>query len=341
MRRRYRDGALRSRRFICASLTALAVAILLAGCGGAGSGRPGTRETLLLDFQPNAVHAGIYLAVQRGYDETEGVHLTIRRPGASTDALRALRTGRADAAILDIHDLGIARERGADVVGVMAIVQRPLAALLAQPSVRTPKDLEGRRVGVTGLPSDDAVLRAIVEHAGGNPARVQRTVIGFQAVKALLADRVSAVTAFWNVEGVELKQRRPRVREFRVGDYGAPAYPELVLVVNRTSLEDRRPEVVALIRALQRGYTEAQMDPESAIQAMLTAEPELDRAQLTAQFDAVAPAFTAGVPAFGVLNPARLRAWAAWDQKFGILQQRIDVSRAFDTTLVGRSSRGW
>ena len=36
-------------------------------------------------------------------------------------------------AILDIHDLGLAREQGRDLVGVMAFVQRPLAAVLAQP----------------------------------------------------------------------------------------------------------------------------------------------------------------------------------------------------------------
>ena len=55
-------------------------------------------------------------------------------------------------AILDIHDLGLAREKGRDLVGVMAFVQSPLAAVLAQPGIRTPKDLEGERAGVSGLP---------------------------------------------------------------------------------------------------------------------------------------------------------------------------------------------
>jgi hypothetical protein len=29
-----------------------------------------------------------------------------------------------------------------------------------------------------------------------------------------------------------------------------------------------------------------------------------------------------------------LRRWAAWDLRFGILDRPLDVSRAFDTTLV-------
>ena len=39
-------------------------------------------------------------------------------------------------AVLDIHDLGLARERGRDFVGVGALVQRPLAAIIARREVR-------------------------------------------------------------------------------------------------------------------------------------------------------------------------------------------------------------
>jgi putative hydroxymethylpyrimidine transport system substrate-binding protein len=312
------------------------LAVLLAGCGSStGEDRPNAEATLLLDFTPNAVHAGLYTATARGFDDAEGVALTIRKPGAATDALALLQAGRADFAILDIHDLGLARQQGRDIVGVMAVVQRPLAAVLAQPEVRTPRDLEGRRAGVTGLPSDEAVLRSIVRGAGGDSRRVRETTIGFEAVRALLAGRVAGATAFWNVEGVALRARRPGFREFRVDDYGAPVYPELVLCVTRRTLDERRTVVRAAIRGLQRGYREAQIDPESAVEAMLEAEPGLDRASLAAQLDAVGPAWTAGARAFGELRPAVLREWAAWDVRFGILEERLDVERAFDTSLVG------
>jgi putative hydroxymethylpyrimidine transport system substrate-binding protein len=315
-------------------LLVLACLAALPGCGGTtGEDRPDEAATLLLDFTPNAVHAGIYVASARGFDTAEGVKLQIRKPSASTDALKLLQGGRADMAILDIHDLGLARERGRDLVGVMALVQAPLAAVLAQPDVRSPKELEGKRAGVTGLPSDSAVLRSVVEGAGGDPDRVRETTIGFEAVKALLARRVAAATAFWNVEGVALRARRPGIREFRVDDYGAPGYPELVLCVTRQTLQDKPSVVRAAIRALQRGYAETQNDPESAVSTMLDREPGLDRAALSAQLDAVAPDFTAGAAEFGELQPRALREWAAWDVRFGILKRPIDVNRAFDTSL--------
>jgi ABC-type nitrate/sulfonate/bicarbonate transport system substrate-binding protein len=311
------------------------IALLVTGCGTTGTDRPNAEASLLLDFTPNAVHAGVYLARERGYDEAEGVALKVQAPTESTDAPKLLQAGKVDFAILDIHDLALARDRGADLVGVMAVVQRPLAAVLAQPRIRTPRDLEGERVGVTGLPSDLAVLRSIVRGAGGDPEKVRATTIGFAAVKAMLADRVAGATAFWNVEGVALSQKRPGTREFRVDDYGAPSYPELVLCVARQTLDERRPVVRAAIRGLQRGYLAAQDDPESALSAMTAAVPELDRAALAPQLDAIAPAFTAGARTYGQLRPAVLREWARWEVEFGILERAPDVAAAFDTRLVG------
>ena len=184
------------------------------------------------------------------------------------------------------------------------------------------------------------MLRSVVAGAGGDPDAVDVTTIGFRAVPALLAGRVDAATAFWNVEGVALKAERPGMREFRVDEFGAPGYPELVLAVTRETLDDELPMVRAAIRALQRGYGEAQTDPESAVATMAAAEPELDAASLAAQLDAVAPDFTAGARAYGQLRRDALEAWADWDVEFGILDERPAIDDAFDTSLVGPTDRG-
>jgi putative hydroxymethylpyrimidine transport system substrate-binding protein len=322
------------RRPLAALLLVVLVA-LAAGCGTSSSSdsRPDQEARLLLDFAPNAVHAGIFLALQRGYDEAEGVRLDVETPGQSTDGIKALLSGRDDLAIVDIHDLAIARAKGRDVVGVMALVQTPLAAVLAQPGVRRPRDLAGRRVGVTGLPSDDAVLKSIVEGDGGDAAKVRKVTIGFNAVQALLSKKVAGATAFWNAEGVALKARRPGVRQFLVQDFGAPAYPELVLATSRETLESNAPVVRATIRALRRGYEGAINDPESAVSALTDEEPTLKRALTEKQLDAVSPSFTAGADFYGQLDPKTLAAWAGWEQRFGIVKAKPDVAAMFDTDV--------
>ena len=214
-----------------AALTFALLAILITGCGGGSGGdRPGEDATLLLDSAPRAVHAGIYLATARGYDEAEGVGLEVKRPGASADAAEQLRTGRADFAILDLADLAAARERGREVVGVYAVVQ-PL--------------------------------------------------------------------------------------------------PRLVLCVSRTTLEDRRPLVRAAIRALQRGYAQAQIEPDSAVAAIRDAAPRADRQALATALDEVSPSFTAGARAPGELREDVLRRWDARRHP------PLDVDMAFDFDQVG------
>jgi ABC-type nitrate/sulfonate/bicarbonate transport system substrate-binding protein len=308
--------------------TALLAAIVLAGCGRGSENAPNEHARLVLDFQPNAVHAGIYLALERDFDDAEGVTLSVAAPSSSTDSVKLLLAGRAQFAILDIHDLALAREKGRDIVGVMAIVQRPLAAVLAQPGIARPRDLEGKKVGVTGLPSDDAVLSSIVRGDGGDPAKVKKVTIGFQAVAALLAHRVDGATAFWNAEGVALQAKRPGIREFKVDDFDAPPYPELVLCVSRQTLRDDRSLVAATVRALRRGYLEAIDDPESAVEALID-RAHVNRADTQRELDAVSPAFTEGATKYGELDPTELRAWARWEARFGITKRPPDVAQAF------------
>jgi putative hydroxymethylpyrimidine transport system substrate-binding protein len=309
-------------------MLAIAAAMLLAGCSRAAEDRPNQSAKLVLDFQPNAVHAGIYLALERDFDDAEGVTLSVTAPSSSTDSVKLLVAGRAQFAILDIHDLALAREKGRDIVGVMALVQVPLAAILAQPQIARPRDLEGKRAGVTGLPSDDAVLSSIVRGDGGDPAKVRKVTIGFQAVAALLAHRVDAATAFWNAEGVALQAKRPGIREFKVDDYGAPPYPELVLCVSRETLRDDRALVAATVRALRRGYEETIDDPESAVEALVD-RAALKRDATERELDAVSPAFTEGATRYGELDPAKLRRWAQWEARFGITKRQPNVARAF------------
>jgi len=310
---------------------ALLAAVLLlagiAGCGGSGA-EPGAPQgvTLVLDFVPNAVHSGIYAGRREGYYGDEGIDLTIRQPGESTDAPKLLAAGRADFAILDIHDLGIARERGLAVVGTMPIVQRPLAAVIARGEgpVRRPRELEGHTVGVTGLPSDEAVVDSEVAADGGDPAEVDRVTIGFNAVPSMAADRVEAVTGFWNAEGVALRRQGIPVRIFKVNEYGAPPYPELILTASERTIEDDPGLVDSMVAATTRGYEFVTENPAKGLDALLAEVPSLDRAEQAAQLRVLGPDLH---PA--PFDPAVLREWAAWNLDHGLLQRPLDVDAAF------------
>ncbi|HWD76446.1 MAG TPA: ABC transporter substrate-binding protein [Solirubrobacteraceae bacterium] len=315
----------------------LAGALAVAGCGGSASaGRADRNASLVLDFTPNPVHVGIYTALARHDDTAAGVHLHVIVPGGSTDSISLLEKGRVDFAILDIHDLAIAREHGRDIVGILPIVERPLAAVIAQPGVSNPRQLDGRTVGVTGAPSDTAVLDSVVSGAGGRPSGVHTVTIGFDAVSALLAGRVAAATAFWNDEGVTLNRARPGFHDYRVEDYGAPSYPELVVCTTALALRTDPGLARAVVDALVRGYDTALADPGLGQRSLESQVPGLNHQLDSAELAALRPAFTGPEGHFGVLDTAVLRTWAAWEAKFGIVHGVPNVSGMFDRSFAPR-----
>ena len=316
---------------------ALLSALAVAACGSAASSTSGSVRTasLVLDFTPNAVHAGIYSAIAHHLDRAHGIHLNVLVPSAATDSIKLLELGRVNFAILDIHDLAIARERGADIVGIMAIVERPLAAVIAAPRFHTPTSLIGQTVGTTGVPSDSAVLDSIVAGAGGDPHRLHTITIGFNAVADLLAGRVAAATAFWSDEGVTIARHRRGFHDFRVDDYGAPRYPELVVCATRATLTHDHALAQDLVQTLVDGYGFTVRHPARSASDLLSQVPGLDPQLLSAQLTALLPAFTGAGGRVGVLDPATLRSWATWEAKFGIVSRPPDVATMFDPGFAG------
>ena len=332
-------------RRVAAPLAAVLAAFAIGACGGDGA-EPGAPEgaTLVLDFTPNAVHTGLFAAQRRGYFETAGLDLEIREPSSSADGAKLLQAGRAEFAILDINDLGIGLQRGADLVAVAAIVQRPLASVIAadRREVERPRDLVGGTVGVTGLPSDEAVLDTVLRADGVDPDQVERTTVGFNSVAALASGRVDAATAFWSAEGVQLREMGQPVNEFRVDEFGAGRFPELVVVTTRELL-DRDPRTAcSLWRGLGRGYAILESDPAGALEDLLAENDALLRRSQTVQFDALlaGSAFSTLGPGGAVtpdLKTLGVLSWIEWASGHGMIDESAEeierVESSFETRL--------
>jgi NitT/TauT family transport system substrate-binding protein/putative hydroxymethylpyrimidine transport system substrate-binding protein len=309
----------------------LAAALLLAGlagCGGSGA-EPGAPKgaTVVLDFTPNAVHSGIYASQAEGFYKEAGIDLHIQVPGESTDAPKLLAAGRTQFAILDITDLGIADEKGLELVGLMPIVQRPLAAILARKDgpVGRPRDLDGHSVGVTGLPSDTAVVDSEVSADGGDPSGVDEVTIGFNAVASLAAGKVDAATGFWNAEAVEAERQGIPLRVFKVDEFGAPSYPELVLATTRQELEGEPELVNGVVEATKRGYEFTESRPAKALHDLLEANKSLEAGDQAAQLKVLLPALKP-LP----FKESVLKEWSAWASSHGLLPEPADVKSTFD-----------
>ena len=165
-------------------LALIAAAILLAGCGEKEDSLGPKSETelsLMLDFFPNADHAGIYAAKAGGHFEDAGLKVDIRQPPDPAAPIKQVAAGRVDLAVSYEPELLRARDQGLKVISVGALVREPLSSIISLPAarIRTPKDLAGKKVGYAGIDYQEAYLRTILLNAGVDPASVKLRDVGF------------------------------------------------------------------------------------------------------------------------------------------------------------------
>ena len=323
-------------------LTALLVALLalaLAACGKREEPQPGAppqeRLELVLDYLPNADHAGIYAAQAGGHLREAGLDVRLRTPTDPAAPLQLVASGRADVAVSYEPELLLARDEGARVQSIGALVQRPLTSVTSLPgagAVREPEDLRGKRVGTVGIPYQDAYLRSILRRGDVPAGSVRRIDVGFNLTPTLLSRRVDATLgAFWNVEGVELRRRGRNPVVVPVDRLGVPTYDELVLIASEETVRSRGRLLRRLMQALARGHEDVRRDPAAGVDPLLEAATGLRRDLAEAQVRATLPVFFPEDRArpFGWQEPAEWQAYARWMGENDLLDDPRVVQRAF------------
>ena len=327
------------------ALLALALALAPAGCGEKEDALEpsGSKSVeLMLDYFPNADHAGIYAAQRAGYFKQAGLDVRIRQPPDPAAPIKQVAAGRVDLAISYEPEVFRARDQGLNVVSVGAIVQKPLTSLISLPAAKIakPADLKGKTVGTAGIDYQSAYLQTILSEARVPAESVKVRNVGFAFSPALITGKIdAALGAFWNYEGVELRLRGKRPRIIRMEEAGVPTYNELVLVANEDALERDADKLRAFIGALSRGTRDLADDPNEAIRGLLEANPDLDPELQRAAVRVTLPLFLPprGRP-FGWQEPAEWDAFAAWMEDNRLLENPPDPRAAYDNELLPGSA---
>jgi putative hydroxymethylpyrimidine transport system substrate-binding protein len=327
---------------------AVLICVLSIGLCSCGSSAHTTKATLILDFTPNAVHAGIYRALAAGYYRRENIDLHVIEPTSTQETLKLIDAGRAQFGLADGSDVASLIANGGDAQAVMALVQRPLGGLIALASehLRSPAGLAGKTVGITGVPSDLAVLDTELRDVGVGPSRVHVVTVGFNGPQALLAGRIAAFTGFIPDEGVTLQVSGHPVTAFGLSQYGGPAYPGLVAFTTRHLIASDPQLVRDFVAATVHGYEDTLKDPARSLDELLAANPALPRPLTKASLQVYLPLFAdegAGVGAgtgadggtgggddrvpFGTLQSANVAAMSKWMLGAGLIHASIAPGR--------------
>jgi putative hydroxymethylpyrimidine transport system substrate-binding protein len=321
--------------------TVLLAALALAACGekdetlGAAEPEP---FDLALDFYVNPDHAGVFTAIDNGYFERAGLAVSPRVPSDPSAPIKEVAAGRADLAISYQPEVLLAHEQGLDVQAVGAIVDQPLTSLISLPAggIASPADLRGKTVATAGIPYQSDYLETILGGANLSLGDVNEVNVGLNLLPALLGGRAQAILGgFINVEGVDLAQRGENPIVVPVDQLGVPSYDELVLVAQRSRVEDDPDAIRVFISALANGTRDAIANPEAATQSILRAgqglDPKLTRAEIDATLPLLAPA--PGQP-FGQMDGEKWDLFASWMADHGLISEVPEADEVLTNELL-------
>jgi putative hydroxymethylpyrimidine transport system substrate-binding protein len=295
--------------------------LALGACGvkqEAVVGTPRTKPfTVVLDRPTNATDAPLIAAMADGAFRAGGLAVSLQPPPTPSAPLRMLTEGRVDVAITSEPELLLARDHGNALVSIAAMVQQPLAALIALPrgGVASVAGLAGKRVGTGGTDGQAALLGAMLVHAGIGIGSVRQVPVGFGYVPAMLRGTVQATFGgFWSYDATALMlvHRHPQV--IRVSQGGVPAYNELVLVVPQREAARDGEDLRAFLHALTRGQQEVKANPVAAAALLVKANPGLDPRLELQSLERTLPLSypTAANAPYGYQEPSAWEAFARW-----------------------------
>ncbi len=313
-------GILRLPAAVAATVVTFA-ALTLAACGGsdqAGSGgaaadgaarlKQPTSATLVLDFLPNAVHAGIYRAAAVGYYKANNIDLKIIQPTSTADTLKLIDAGKADFGIADAIDVATQIDAGRGAQAIAAIVQRPLGGLITRRSegIDRAAALRGKTIGITGVPSDTAVLNTILKSGGLQPSAVKQVTVGFNGVRNLEGGSLDGFVGFYPADGVQVAYDGDPVNVLKFDESGGPRYPGLVVFSTLQRIDANAALMRAFVEATVKGYNDTLANPARSLNDLLAANPAIRRGITKAQLAAYMPLFKAGSKRYGLLDDATL-----------------------------------
>ena len=255
--------------------------LLLCGCGAdkndAGAGELKELD-VVLDWYPNALHAFLYVAIEKGYYEEEGLKVNIRFPSNSNDAISLVAAGQADIGLYYQQDVIQARaQQNVPVKSIGAVVQGPLNIVLSleEKNITTAQDLVGKTIGYAGTELSEALIRSIMNYVGADYSDVTMIDVGFDLMSSMTTGNVDAtIGCLVNHEVPQMEEEGFSVNWFDLDEYGVPTYYEGVFLANDDAIADDRETLSAFLRASAKGFADMKADPEAALEILLNHQNE-------------------------------------------------------------------
>jgi NitT/TauT family transport system substrate-binding protein len=246
--------------------------------GAEAQPKPKVTATLRIDWIPGSHHIGPLLAVERGYYVQEGLELEVKPGKGSGATVQVVAAGSDLFGFADAGVMAIAVSKGAPLVMVANTTPRgPNGAITLGPKLNSPKELEGKTIGMVPGEASQAAVAALMTKYQIPPSAYR--VISVEAaskVPALLTGKVDVIPGFRFGDYLRAYAQNKNTKITLFSDWGLNILGNGYFVTAGTL--EQKPELVkGFLRATLRGWKDALADPKAGVAALMKAYPETNR----------------------------------------------------------------
>ena len=305
---------------------------------------------LALDWTPNTIHTGFYVALAQGLYAKADLDLTITTPEANryqTTPARQLTAGEVDLAIMPSESVISyhANDPDSPVVAVAAVLARDASAIatLKQNGLDRPMHLDGRVYASYNARFEDDIVKQMVRNDGGRGQFVSHKPDRLGIWNTLLTNEADATWIFLPWEGVEAELRDVQLNLFLLADYEIPYGYSPLLVTNRDWLTENSDALQRFMTATAAGYQFAVQQPDEAARLLseTAGHPTLANAEFVEMSQQSASGYYLMENQWGVMRREVWNAFVNWlirhdfvTDRDGEKIQYIDVDRLFTNQFV-------
>ncbi len=242
-----------------------------------------------LNFKPAAPHVVYYLGKEKGWFQEAGLNLQITPGTGSTDSVKLTAAGQFDLAEAAASSLIIGRAQGIPVRAVAMIYQQSPTMLMTLESsgIKTLKDLVGKRIGVRYQGAVYPEYVAVLKKNGIDRSQLKEIQIGIGETP-LFVGQVDALSNYVQEAPRFEKQFGKKLNIIRFTDYGVNFYATAIIAADSTV--EKKPEIIRKFTStVVRTWKYVETHQEEAVDALVKAIPELDKAALLTELKTFMP----------------------------------------------------
>lgn len=290
--------------------------------------------TFVLDWTPNTNHTGLYVAMEKGYFEEEGLEIeVVQPPEDGAEVLVASGKAQFGVSFQDTMASGLASDNPLPITAVAAVIQHNTSGIISRKGdgIDTPKGLEGKDYATWNSPIELATIREVVEKDGGNYDKINlipSTVT--DEVTALREKSVDAIWIFYGWAGVKMELENVDADYFAFADIDSVFdYYTPVIISGNEYLEEHPDTAKAFLRALGKGYEYAIENPEDAADILCQAVPELDSELVLASQKYLAGEYQSDASQWGYIDAERWNNFYNWLNENELVSNKLATNIGF------------